>query len=242
MGWRIFTFFIFVFSIILPTLIFPTQIEVNETPTNKNIQNCVQNNYSNVDFLDVSNLYDFLDEEGFFTGKIENYMTTSLQFAIKNFQRFVGIRVDGIIGPSTHKAMTSFNNCTKSVEAELIDCSGYLAYKECTFFVNAKYQASVESPPVTTTTIPSPVCDDETFRPYTLYTSSGEGNTVMSCKNESDALASGYIYYANPNPTPPSSESSSTSLVILNLSATISIDENQKSVVTVDATGRGGLT
>ena len=242
MGWRIFTFFIFVFSIILPTLIFPTQIEVNETLTNKNIQNCVQNNYTNVDFLDVSNLYDFLDEEGFFTGKIENYMTTSLQFAIKNFQRFVGIRVDGIIGPSTHKAMTSFNNCSKSVEAELIQCSGYLAYKECTFFVNAKYQTSVEPSPVTTTTIPQPVCDDETFKPYTLYTSSGEGNTVMSCRNESDALASGYVYYANPKPPPPSSESTSTSLVILNLNATISIDENQKSVVTVDATGRGGLT
>ena len=78
-------------------------------------------------------------------------MTTSLQFAIKNFQRFVGIRVDGIIGPSTHKAMTSFNNCTKSVEAELIQCSGYLAYKECTFFVSAKKQTSVEPSSVTTT-------------------------------------------------------------------------------------------
>ena len=102
-------------------------------------------------------------------------MTTSLQLAIKNFQRFVGIRVDGIIGPSTHKAMTSFNNCTKTVEAELIECSGYLAYKECTFFVNAKYEVSSEPPPVTTTTIPPPVCNDETFKPYTLYTSSGEG-------------------------------------------------------------------
>ena len=151
MGWRIYTFFIFTFLIILPTLMSPSPIKVSEPVSNDNIQNCVQNNYSSVDFLEVSNLYDFLNQEGFFTGKIEAYMTTSLQFAIKNFQRFVGIRVDGIIGPSTHKAMTSFNNCTKSVEAELIDCSGYLAYKECTFFVNAKYQASVESPPVTTT-------------------------------------------------------------------------------------------
>ena len=227
----------------------PSPIKVSEPVSNDNIQNCVQNNYSSVDFLEVSNLYDFLNQEGFFTGKIEAYMTTSLQFAIKNFQRFVGIRVDGIIGPSTHKAMTSFNNCTKTVEAELIECSGYLAYKECTFFVNAKYEVSSEPPPVTTTTIPPPVCDDETFKPYTLYTSSGEGNTVMSCRNERDALASGYIYYANPKPPPPSSDNESTSsesvsisLIILNLSSTISIDENQKSVVTVDATGRGGLT
>ena len=70
------------------------------------------------------------------------------------------------------------------------------------FFVSAKKQTSVEPSSVTTTTIPQPVCDDETFKPYTLYTSSGEGNTVMSCRNESDALASGYIYYANPKPPP----------------------------------------
>ena len=133
MGWRIYTFFIFTFLIILPTLMSPSPIKVSEPVSNDNIQNCVQNNYSSVDFLEVSNLYDFLNQEGFFTGKIEAYMTTSLQFAIKNFQRFVGISVDGIIGPSTHKAMTSFNNCTKSVEAELIQCSGYLVYKECTF-------------------------------------------------------------------------------------------------------------
>ena len=224
----------------------PLPIKASGPVSNDNIQYCVQNNYSSVDFLEVSNLYDFLNEEGFFTGKTEAYMTTSLKFAIKNFQRFVGIRVDGIIGPSTHKAMTSFNNCTKTVEAELIECSGYLAYKECTFFVNAKYKVSSEPPPVTTTTIPPPVCDDETFKPYTLYTSSGDGNTVMSCRNERDALASGYIYYANPKPPLPSSdnestssESVSTSLVILNLGSTISIDENQKSVVTVNATGRG---
>ena len=128
MGWRIFTFIIFVFLVILPTLMSPTPIKVSGPVSNDNIQYCVQNDYTKVDFLQVSNLYDFLNEEGFFTGKIERHMTTSLQFAIKNFQRFAGIRVDGIIGPSTHKAMTSFNNCTKSIEAELINCSGYLAY------------------------------------------------------------------------------------------------------------------
>ena len=94
MGWRIYTFFIFTFLIILPTLMSPSPVKVSGPVSNDNIQNCVQNNYSSVDFLEVSNLYDFLDEEGFFTGKIEKYMTTSLQFAIKNFQRFVGIRVD----------------------------------------------------------------------------------------------------------------------------------------------------
>ena len=96
---------------------FPTQIEVSESVFNETVQECVENNYSNVNFLEVSNLYDFLNEEGFFTGKIEAYMTKSLRLAIQNFQRFIGIRVDGIIGPSTHKAMTSFDSCDNKVTA-----------------------------------------------------------------------------------------------------------------------------
>ena len=39
----------------------------------------------------------------------------------------------------------------------------------------------------------------------------------MSCRNERDALASGYIYYANPKPPPPNDDlnqqAASTSLV-----------------------------
>ena len=72
--------------------------------------------------------------------------------------------------------------------------------------------------------------------------SSGDGITVMSCKNESDAIALDYTYKVNPKPASSSSEVFSTSLVISNLNATISVDENQKSVVTVNATGTGGLT
>ena len=242
MGWGLKSFLIFVISIFLLTLTFSTSVLASEPFSNDNIKNCVQNNYNNLDFLEISNLNDFLDKEGFLSGEINSYMTTSLKLAIKNFQRFVGIRVDGIIGPSTHKAMTSFNSCTKAVEAELIECSGYLAYKECTFFMNEILEVSSQPTPVATTTISPPVCNDETFEPYTLYSSSGDGITVMSCKNESDAIALDYTYKVNPKPASSSSEVFSTSLVISNLNATISVDENQKSVVTVNATGTGGLT
>ena len=242
MGWGLKSFLIFVISIFLLTLTFSTSVLASEPFSNDNIKNCVQNNYNNLDFLEISNLNDFLDKEGFLSGEIKSYMTTSLKLAIKNFQRFVGIRVDGIIGPSTHKAMTSFNSCTKAVEAELIECSGYLAYKECTFFMNEILEVSSQPTPVATTTISPPVCNDETFQPYTLYSSSGDGITVMSCKNESDAIALDYTYKVNPKPVSSSSEVFSTSLVVSNLNATISVDENQKSVVTVNATGTGGLT
>jgi hypothetical protein len=65
----------------------------------------------------------------------------------------------------------------------------------------------------------------------------------MSCRNESDALEAGYVYYSNPAPpSSGSSSSSSGSLTISNLNGTVSIDENQKSVVTISANGTGGLS
>jgi hypothetical protein len=57
--------------------------------------------------------------------------------------------------------------------------------------------------PVTTTTTVPVTCDDESFQPYTLYKATGEGNTVMSCRNEQDALESGYVLTVNPNPPTP---------------------------------------
>ena len=159
MGWRKYFLFIFVISIFLLTLTFSFSVVASERFSNDNVQNCEQNNYNNTDFLEIANLNDFLDKEGFLSGKMKSYMTISLKLSIKNFQRYVGIRVDGIIGPSTHKAMTSFNSCTKTVEAEMIDCSGYLAYKECTFFMNEMIEVSSEPTPVTTTTISQPVCN-----------------------------------------------------------------------------------
>ena len=241
-GLRKLSFYLF-FSISLLVILIPidSTVEGNANTDNSLIQECIQKNYKNTDFLVVRNIQKFLYGENFYDGKISGYLDDNLLNSIKKFQEFVGIRIDGIMGPSTHKAMTAYNNCTGMVEADLKQCSGYMAYKECTFFVNALKISEEE----TTTPVNEPVCDDETFKPYTLYTESGNANTVMSCRNESDALKAGYVYYSNPAPpssSSSSSNSSSGSLIISNLNGTVSIDENQKSVVTISASGTGGLS
>ena len=71
-----------------------------------------------------------------------------------------------------------------------------------------------------TTTIPE--CKDEDFQPYTLYDSDGNGNTVMTCNNEQDALGSGYIYSVNPKPPPPTTTTSTTTTTIPDPSSTVS--------------------
>ena len=44
-----------------------------------------------------------------------------------------------------------------------------------------------------------------------MYDSDGNANTVLTCRNEQDALNSGFIYTVNPNP-PQSSTTSTTSI------------------------------
>ena len=68
--------------------------------------------------------------------------------------------------------------------------------------------------PVTTTTTVPVTCDDESFQPYTLYTISGEANTVMSCRNEQDALESGYVLTINPNPPTPTTTTTTTTIPV----------------------------
>ncbi|MDA9712834.1 translation initiation factor IF-2 N-terminal domain-containing protein [Acidimicrobiaceae bacterium] len=55
----------------------------------------------------------------------------------------------------------------------------------------------------TTTSTTIPECNDEDFQPYTLYDSEGNANTVLTCRNEQDALEAGFIYTVNPNPAEP---------------------------------------
>ena len=248
---KIFIFSLFVFSLLILFIPLDSPVDENVNSENSLMQHCIQKEYKNTDFLDVRNIQKFLYGEDFFDGKINGYFDENLLNSIKRFQEFVGIRIDGVMGPSTHKAMTAYNNCTQTVEVNLKQCSGYLAYRECTFFLNTKKEVEeIALPPstTTTTTIFEPVCDDETFKPYTLYTESGNANTVMSCKNESDALEAGYTYYGNPVPPPESSSSSgssssgSSTITISNLNETITINENQKAVVTISASGTGGLS
>ena len=74
----------------------------------------------------------------------------------------------------------------------------------------------------TSTTTTFPKCNDEDFKPYTLYDSDGNANTVMTCSNEQDALGSGYVYTSNPKPPPAPTTTSTTTTTIPDPSSTVS--------------------
>jgi len=225
--------------------------EVNVLQPKIEFFECSEQNYENTNFLNVKNIQIFLQNEDFFEGKLNGYLDENLISSIKAFQKFVSIRVDGIIGPSTHKAMTSYDSCENKVTASMIDCGDYMAYKECTFFVN-----NINNP-TTTTTIPiqndknKVDCDDGGVMwngdKGTLWNAAGDWITYENCDEHAFAKSTGYDFTSKPIPGVTegvgfgSSSSPTTTLpsiypTITNLSSGVTIAENQTSVITINAT------
>ena len=225
--------------------------EVNVLQPKIEFFECSEQNYENTNFLNVKNIQIFLQNEDFFEGKLNGYLDENLISSIKAFQKFVSIRVDGIIGPSTHKAMTSYDSCENKVTASMIDCGDYMAYKECTFFVN-----NINNP-TTTTTIPiqndknKVDCDDGGVmwngKKGTLWNAEGDWITYEDCEEHDFAKSIGYDFTTKPIPgvtegvslgggSSPTTTLPSIYPTITNLSSGVTIAENQTSVITINAT------
>ena len=247
---------ILTFNVILFTFISLFQYnhqksEVNVLQPKIEFFECSEQNYENTNFLNVKNIQIFLQNEDFFEGKLNGYVDENLISSIKAFQKFVSIRVDGIIGPSTHKAMTSYDSCENKVTASMIDCGDYMAYKECTFFVSNINNNT------TTTTIPIQTnqskvdCDDGGVmwngKKGTLWNAEGDWMSYENCEEHDFAKSIGYDFTTKPIPgvtegvglsggSSPTTTLPSIYPTITNLSSGVTIAENQTSVITINAT------
>jgi len=220
-------------------------IQTPETGRNAQVpEQCTEVNYETTDFLNVENIQKFLYTQNLYSGKINGYKDDALIDSIKEFQELIGIRIDGIVGPSTHKAMSSFNNCTNQIKADFIECDGYLAYKECTFFVSDNESTElIENLNSNTSNETRYLIVGGGSCNYSLR-SVNLGDVHYQSGMDLDKAEKTLIEFKTWRCLSNSSSSSpgSGSLTISNLNGTISINENQKSVVTISASGTGGLT
>ena len=194
--------------------------------------NCEERNYSNIDFLEIKNIQTFLKNENYFAGSINGYKDEFLISSIKAFQKAVGIRVDGIIGPSTHKAMTSFDPCEREVTAPLISCNGYLAYKECTWFLNNELNTSASTTVAPIEQLKYLVVGDNCSYEVIEVTSSDSRYASGMTFQKAETTKNEFNSWRCPNNT----TENSSNLPTINSSLTFSITENQQSVISVVAT------
>ena len=223
------------------------------------INECISNDYEQTDFLVVQNIQIFLSNEGYFNGSLNGYYDSKLENSIKDFQKAMGIRIDGIIGSTTYKTMQKYDSCTKKSNTNFISCfnGDYKAYKACT----SPYGTFTLEVP---TTVPINTsnkidCDDGGKMWHgdkgTLWNAQGGAITYENCLEHELAKSQGYDFTEKPIPgvTPGVSLSGNTvttttvpdscpSIAITNLDSAVSIAENQTSVITISATGTGSLT
>ena len=221
------------------------------------VHECIPNDYEQTDFLVVQNIKIFLSNEGYFDGSLNGYFDSKLENSIKDFQKAMGIRIDGIIGPTTYKTMQKYDSCTKESNTNFISCfnGDYKAYKACT----SPYGSFTLEVPTTTVPVDTSNkidCDDGGKMWHgdqgTLWNAQGRVITYENCDEHKAAKNQGYDYTEKPIPgvTPgvglngstTTATATSSGPTITNLGSAISIAENQTSVVTVAATGSGSLT
>lgn len=92
-----------------------TTILVQDTTTTitttTSLPSCTPDDNFNIDFQNVKNVQIFLNKYGFDAGDEDGYLGQQTANAIRNFQSFTGLNVDGDIGPNTIEKMKNWTGC-----------------------------------------------------------------------------------------------------------------------------------
>ena len=71
---------------------------------------CIPENNENIDFNNLKNVQNFLNRYGFNAGVEDGLSGSQTREAIKKFQAYVGLNVDGDLGPNTYEKMRFYSN------------------------------------------------------------------------------------------------------------------------------------
>ena len=121
------------------------------TTTTTTIYVCIPEDNLNIDFDNVKNVQNFLNRYGYNAGEEDGYLGNQTVSAIKEFQKFAGLKPDGDPGPATRNAMNNWTGCEEKAPE-------YVASEETSSENNSDSgttAASTTTTSTTTTTIPS---------------------------------------------------------------------------------------
>ena len=94
-----------------PTSSTTTSVPETTTTTEVVYDGCIPEDNQNIDFDNLQNVQNFLNRYGFNAGIEDGLQGSQTREAIKKFQAYVGINVDGDLGPSTYGKMKSYTGC-----------------------------------------------------------------------------------------------------------------------------------
>ena len=128
-----------------------TTTTILDTTTTVTVANsCIPDNNSNINFQNIRNVQIFLNKYGFNAGDEDGYLGQQTVNAVRDFQSFAGLVVDGDVGPSTINKMSSWTGCE---ERAVSTSSNNDSATTTTTLVETDSTTTTTIPSTTTTTV-----------------------------------------------------------------------------------------
>lgn len=212
-----------------------TSVPDTTTTTEVVYDGCIPEDNSGINFDELQNVQNFLNRYGFEAGVEDGLEGNQTREAIKRFQAYVGITVDGDLGPTTFGKMKSYTGCETRVNE-------YVTVTTTTTIVKEETSTTVSTTttvPTTTTTVITTnngygfqgIVSPENGNFLEVLTSNNENNSFCSGvaptyseQNQSSDLGFPPIY--NLYPSPPSLTAGATTQITSNSSTTFTIQIN----------------
>ena len=200
---------------------------------------CIPENNENIDFNNLKNVQNFLNRYGFNAGVEDGLSGSQTREAIKKFQAYVGLNVDGDLGPNTYEKMRFYTGCESRVNEYVSSDTTTTTIEVTTAQENTPESTTTTTIPTTTTTVVATnstygfqgMVSPENGNFQDIITTSFENNSFCSGiaptyseQNQSDDI--GFPPPYNLYPSQPSLAANVTTQITTNTSTTFTVEVN----------------
>ncbi|RPG61694.1 MAG: peptidoglycan-binding protein [Flavobacteriaceae bacterium TMED238] len=169
---------------------------LDTTTTVTTTTGCIPDNNSNINFQNLRNVQSFLNKYGFNAGDEDGYLGQQTVSAIRDFQLFAGIVVDGDVGPNTINKMISWTGCEERSVSTLSNST------TTTTLVNTDSTTTTTTPSTTTTTVITVNTDLQNKNygivPHVSLTSNEVISLFKGVSTSNDVCGTPYLNSLNP--------------------------------------------
>jgi len=222
-------------------------VTTSTTSSSTTILGCVPQDNSNLNFNDIKTVQEFLNKNGFDAGVEDGYLGQQTVKAIRDFQSFAGLSVDGDIGPNTINKMISWTGCEE--QANITSSNNKSVTTTTTLAITDTTTTTSTVPSTTTTTVVSANLNQQSKNygivPHISLTSNEVVSLFKGVNVSNDVCGTPYLNSLNPgllNQFSNGLVSSSLSIVNSNITEsniTTEISEESSSQIKIKIVGDG---
>jgi len=210
---------------------------VTSTTTTTVVSGCIPEDNSSIDFKNLKNVQNFLNRYGFNAGTEDGLNGNQTIEAVKGFQAYAGLIVDGDLGPNTYAAMSGWTGCESRVNT-------YTPEESPTTTIIQENNTTTTTIPSTTTTVVVENINNNFGYQSLVQPDSGELITIISAKKQNNNFCSGTFNYSDSQKYKEDLGFTEiyklySSPPLLNSNATVQLYEQNQNTFSIRVTGNG---